>query len=156
MTPNLLFIVVAALVPMVIGFIWYSPKVLGNAWMDAAGMTKEKVEGGNMPLIFGLSFVFAIMLAFGMFFLTVHQTHVFSLLMENQEAFDSFMATYGEDHRTFGHGAFHGFVDGILIALPILATNALFERKGTKYIAVNGGYWILTLALMGGVLCAWA
>ena len=156
MTPNFLFIVIAALVPMIVGFIWYNPKVLGSIWMKESGMTQEKVEGGNMPLIFGLSFVFAILLAFGMFFLTVHQTHVFSLLMDHQEAFDSFMAAYGENHRSFGHGAFHGTVDGILIALPILATNALFERKSGKYIAVNGGYWILTLALMGGVLCAWA
>ncbi len=156
MTPNFLFLVIAALVPMIVGFIWYNPKVLGNIWMDAAGMTKEKIEGGNMPLIFGLSFIFALMLAFGMFLLTVHQTHVFSLLTDNEEAFKSFMNSYGENHRSFGHGVFHGTIDGILIALPILATNALFERKGMKYILVNAGYWIVTLALMGGILCAWA
>ena len=44
---------------------------------------------------------------------------------------------------------------GLFLALPILGTNALFERKGFKYIAVNAGYWILTIALMGGLLCAW-
>ena len=32
-------------------------------------------------------------------------------------------------------------------------TNALFERKGFRYIAVNAGYWILTLMIMGGIIC---
>jgi hypothetical protein len=45
---------VAALVPMLIGFIWYNPKVLGNVWMKAADMTDEKVKGGNVPVIFGV------------------------------------------------------------------------------------------------------
>ena len=154
MTPNLLFLLIAALVPMIIGFIWYNPSVFGKAWMEASGMTDEKVKGGNMPLIFGLSFVFAFLLAVGVFFMVVHQSHVFSILGEGS-AFDAFLTNHGDAYRTFKHGAFHGTVDGILIALPILATNALFERKGLKYILVNGGYWIVTLALMGGVLCQW-
>lgn len=155
MAPNFLFILIAALVPMIIGFIWYNPKVFGNIWMDAAGMTKEKVEGGNMPLIFGVSFVFALMLSVGVYVLVVHQAHVFSILGEGP-LLDAFMNEHGEAYRTFKHGVFHGIIDGILIALPILATNALFERKGFKYIAVNGGYWIATLALMGGIICQWA
>jgi len=45
---------------------------------------------------------------------------------------------------------------GILFALPILATNAMFERKSFKYIAINAGYWIITIGLMGGVISQWA
>lgn len=156
MTPNILFIIIAALIPMIVGFIWYSPKIFGNAWMEAAGMSKEKVEGGNMPVIFLVSFLLSILLAFGLFFLTMHQTHVFSIFIENEDAFKTFMDSHGDSYRTFKHGVFHGTIDGVLIALPILATNALFERKGFKYIAINSGYWILTIALMCGVLCAWA
>ena len=65
------------------------------------------------------------------------------------------MENYGDNFRTFGHGAFHGTVAGILFALPVLGTNALFERKSFKYIAVNAGYWIVTTALIGGVLSAY-
>lgn len=36
---NFVAIIVAALVPMIIGFIWYHPKVFGNTWMQVAGMT---------------------------------------------------------------------------------------------------------------------
>ena len=35
------------------------------------------------------------------------------------------------------------------------ATNALFEMKSAKYVLINVGYWILTFALMGGLLNAW-
>jgi hypothetical protein len=44
----------------------------------------------------------------------------------------------------------------VLIALPILAIQAMFERKTIKYVAINAGYWIITIALMGGIVCQWA
>ena len=39
------------------------------------------------------------------------------------------------------------------VAIPIISTIALFERKSAKYIFVNAGYWIVTLAVMGSLLC---
>ncbi len=54
------------------------------------------------------------------------------------------------------HGAFHGaLVGGLFMALPVLTTNALFEQKNFKYIAINAGYWIICLGLMGGIVAAW-
>ncbi|MFT4524505.1 MAG: hypothetical protein ACI9FU_000944 [Granulosicoccus sp.] len=46
-----------ALIPMIVGFLWHNPKLFGNAWMQAADMTEEKMKGGNMPVIFGVSFI---------------------------------------------------------------------------------------------------
>lgn len=69
------------------------------------------------------------------------------------KVFGDVMATYGNDFRTFKHGALHGTITGIGLALPIVAVNAMFERRGFKYIAVTAGYWILCLILMGGFLC---
>ena len=46
-------IFVAALIPLAIGFIWYNQKVFGTAWMKEAGVTEEKMNNANMPLIFG-------------------------------------------------------------------------------------------------------
>jgi uncharacterized protein DUF1761 len=165
MEPNWLAILVAAFVPMVLGFIWYNPKVFGTAWMKAAGMTEDKMKGGNMPLIFGLSFLFSVMLALILNGVTIHQSAIYSLLL-NEPGFgdpDSdigkylaeFMSNYGNNFRTFGHGAFHGTVAGIFIILPVLATNAMFERKGFKYILINVGYWTVCLAIMGGIICGW-
>jgi hypothetical protein len=166
MNINFVVLLLAALIPMIVGFIWYNPKTLGNAWMKAADVSEEKMKGANMAVIFGLSFLFAIMLAMAEQFMVIHQYHVYSIFQgdpgfqdPNSEVgmmLSDFMAKYGNNFRTFKHGAFHGTLAGILIALPIIGTNALFERKGGKYIFINVGYWTITLALMGGVICAFA
>jgi hypothetical protein len=31
----------------------------------------------------------------------------------------------------------------------------MFEKKSVKYVAINAGYWIVTLAIMGGIICQW-
>ncbi len=161
---NFLAILVAALVPMIMGFIWYNPKVLGNAWMQAAGITEDKMKGANMAVIFGVSFLLSFLLAFSIQFMVIHQYHFGSMLFkttymdQNTELgamYKSIMDQYGSAYRTFKHGALHGFIGGLFVATPILATNALFERKGFKYIAINCGYWIITMMIMGGIVSAW-
>lgn len=162
---NFLAVLVAALVPMVVGFIWYNPKVLGNAWMKSIGVTDaEKMkEGANMALIFGLSFVFSLMLALTMNPMVIHQMGIMSLLADVPEARDGKVelllngnpVDYMNKFRTFGHGAFHGFLYGIFLVIPFIGTNALYERRGFNYIAINAGYWILNMMLMGGIICAW-
>jgi hypothetical protein len=163
---NWTILLLATIIPMIIGFIWYHPSVFGTIWMRASSVTPESAKGANMALIFGLSFFFAFLIAFTMQFVVIHQFHVYSILV-NEPGLDDptsevgiylkgFMDKYGNNFRTFRHGVIHGVVIGIFFALPITATNALFERKGGKYIFVNAGYWIISLALMGGVICAFA
>ena len=162
---NIFVLLAAAVIPLLLGFIWYHPKVFGNAWMKASGMTEEKAKGANMALIFILVYVFSFLLAFAMCSMSIHQFHLYSLFYlqpiedPNTEAgalFKQVMDTYGSSYRTFKHGAFHGVIGGIVLALPVIAINAMFERKGFKYIAINVGYFILTFALMAGVVCAYA
>jgi hypothetical protein len=162
---NFISIIVAAFIPMVVGFIYYHPKVMGTAWMKVASMTEEKIRSGNMAVTFGVSFVLSLLLALAVTFAVIHQYHVYSVLANEPGIDDAgseigmwladFMGKYGDNFRTFKHGALHGFISGLFFAVPVLGTNALFEQKGFKYIAVNGLYWIITITLMGGVICAW-
>lgn len=162
---NWLAVLVAALIPTVIGFIWYNPKVMGTAWMNASGMTEDKAKGANMPLIFGLSFFFSLMLAMSMNSLTIHQFNVPSLFVVNGQApaegtpeatfIADFLSKYGTLHRTFTHGLVHGIINVLFFGLPIMATNAMFERKGWKYVAINTAYWVIAIGIMGGIVCAW-
>ncbi|WP_341215574.1 DUF1761 domain-containing protein [uncultured Wocania sp.] len=152
-------ILVAAVSALVVGFIWYNPKVFGNAWMQAAGMTDEQVKGGNMAKIFILAFIFAFLLAMTMMQMSIHQTGALSLVGGDASAalpsYAAFMADYGDAFRTYKHGALHGVLAGVFVALPIIGTNALFERKNAKYIFINSGYWIVTLGVMGAIVCGW-
>ena len=70
---NFLAIVVAAIVPLLIGAIWYNPSVLGTAWMKASGMTEEKMKTGNIAVIFGVTLILSFMLAFTVNGMVIHQ-----------------------------------------------------------------------------------
>jgi len=157
---------VAAIIPLIIGFIWYHPKVFGTAWMNAAGLSEEKLKGANMALIFSLTYLLSCFLASSLLSLTIHQLGMQSALM-NEEGFgkegseimvylSDFIAKYGTNFRTFKHGALHGTIGGIFLAFPVVAINALFERKSWKYIWINSGFWIISMMLMGGLVCQFA
>ena len=70
-------------------------------------------------------------------------------------SYAAFLADYSDAFRTFKHGALHGTLIGIFLVFPIILTNAMFERKSFKYALLNMGYWTITIALMGGILCQW-
>lgn len=164
---NWIAILLAALVPMALGFIYYNPKVVGTAWMKASGVTPESANAGNMPLIYGLCLVFSIILALGLHPAVIHQFGVSSALfnamndparaVDAKAVLDKFQGsgTYAHEFRTFGHGMLHGVILCLFVVLPVFATNAMFERKSAKYVLINIVYWALTLGIMGGIICAW-
>ena len=46
MTFNFLAILVAALISVLIGFVWYNSKIFGTVWMKEAGLTQKL----NLPM----------------------------------------------------------------------------------------------------------
>ncbi|PTX60658.1 uncharacterized protein DUF1761 [Kordia periserrulae] len=138
---NWIALAVAALSTLVIGFIWYGP-LFGKAWMKETGITEAQAQKG-MPLRFGLSVVLAFVAVFFIYMVSV---------VTGGEPGDP----HGQEkYLTFGHGAIHGIFVALFIAMPVLATNALFEQKSFKYILINVGYWVVTFAIMGGIVNAW-
>lgn len=164
MIGNPLILLLAAIVPMLVGALWYGP-LFGNSWMKVNGFKEEDLRGGNMIVIFGLSFVLSIILALGISGLAIHQNSIMQLFVmhpdfevagsEVNTLYNSIMDNYSGRHRTFGHGAIHGAFGSVLLALPLIAINGLFERRGAKYIGIHFGYWVVTMALMGGIICQW-
>jgi hypothetical protein len=130
---NWLSIIIAALVPMLVGFVWYNKKVFGNAWMQTLGLTGEDAKKANRPVMFGVTFVMSLMLAMFMLF------NVDGMGQEGR-------------YDTFQHGMAHGFMVGLMVAAPIMIMNAVFEMRKWKYMFINVGYWLITLMLMGGIL----
>ncbi|KIO52893.1 DUF1761 domain-containing protein [Flavobacterium hibernum] len=152
----------SALVTLVVGFIWYNPKVFGTIWMRENNLTQEELKTGNMLKIFGFTYIFSLMITVILMALTIHQTGAIGmvggppLLDTAKPSFAAFMADYGTAYRTFKHGALHGFMSGLFFAFPMIGINGLFERKSWKYIFIHAGYWIVTLTLMGGIICGFA
>ncbi|MFN8310389.1 MAG: DUF1761 domain-containing protein [Chitinophagales bacterium] len=154
---NMLAIFGASFVGLIIGFIWYHPKVFGNAWMKEAGVDPNTGKGMNMAVVFGLTWVLCFFLAFAIAPLSIHQMGFYSMLQGKDPAmadtFNSVMNVYGSNFRTFRHGALHGLLAGLFIAFPMVAINAMFERKSWKYIFINAGYWVVVLTIMSMILC---
>lgn len=138
---NFVAIAVAAIIPMVVGFIYYHPKVLGGMWMKANGFTLESMGTGPKPILYGLALVLSFLLAT---FLCINVTG------PGQQT-----APDGHSYVTFGHGVVHGLILTILFILPILATLAIFEKRSLNWVIVNLLYWGITVCLMAGLLSAW-
>ena len=164
---NFIAILVAAIIPLLVGFIWYNQAVFGKVWMRAIGIDPDasRDEKPNMAAVFALSLLFAFMLALSLNPMVIHQMGIGSLLQgipaaETKDAKIELLVNgvsidYENRFRTFGHGALHGFISGLFVAVPIIGTMSLYEKRGFKYIAVTGGYWIVCFMLMGGVICGW-
>lgn len=156
---NFLAVLVASLVTLLVGFVWYNPKVFGTIWMNETGMTEEKAQQGNMFKIFGLTIFNSFLISFMLSGMVIHQTGALGMIGGEVEkalpSYAAFMADYGNAFRSYQHGALHGFMVGFLFVLPITAVNALFEQKSWKYILVNAGYWIVSLMIMGAIICGW-
>jgi len=159
---NFYALLVSAIVTLVVGFIWYHPKVFGTIWMRESNLTQEELQKGSMLKIFGLTYIFSLMITMVLMALTIHQSGAVGMvggppvIASAKPSFAAFMADYGTAYRTFKHGALHGFISGLFFALPIVGINGLFERKSWRYILIHAGYWIVTLTLMGGIICGYA
>jgi Protein of unknown function (DUF1761) len=128
---NWLAILAAGASTFVIGGLWYSPFLFGRAWMRVNNLDEAQLAKSNMAKIFGLSFLFALIMA------------------ANLAAF------LAEPKTTASWGATAGFLTGFGWVTLSIATIALFERRSWKYTLINGGYMTVSFVVMGLILGAW-
>jgi len=140
---NFLTIAVAALVPTIIGALYYGP-LFEKQWLASMGKTKEEMVPKNMVVSYGGALVMAIILSITLKML-IEMLH---RGVENGEL------VFNSTH-TFGHGALHGATIGALLIVPPLVSMSLFQGRSGKNILLNVVYWILTCAIMGGILDVW-
>ena len=127
---NYLAVIAAAIATFALGGLWYSPALFGKVWQREAGVTEEKMKSANMPLIFGLTFVLALIAAW-----------VFALFLGPRPP------------MALGLGA--GFSAGLCWVAASLGINYLFERKSLKLWLINGGYHTLQFTIIGLILALW-
>ena len=162
MLPNFYTILACGLIPFLVAFIWYHPKVFGgDNWQKIVGLTDEQTAIKVSPFKLFLSILLNVLIAFGLYLVCVHQSGILGILAGDFEAVSSgtakaFMDEYGTNELGFAHGMFHGLMSGtIAFVLPVLGYVVIFERKSAKYFWVNIGFWAISLMLMGGVIGEW-
>jgi len=95
-------------------------------------MTQEDLEGANMVVIFGSSFILMLVMIFGM---------VPALLMAH-------------DDISVGYGAFHGARFGLFFSAASIGINYLYQRKSIKLWLIDASYQVALLAIGGAILAA--
>ena len=107
--------------------------------------------------IFGLTIIFSLMIAFMLPAIVIHQVGVAQIVEGKlgDPSYLEFMKDKYEAFRSFKHGALHGFMFGLFMILPITAINGLFEHKSWRHIFITAGYWIVSLTIMGAIICGW-
>lgn len=163
MPTNWYLFLLTALIPLIVGFVYYNKNVMGNTWMKTNGFTEDliKEKNPNMLVTFVATYLFSVLLSFFMSSVVIHQGAVFSLMYPDileagnsaQATYNSIMETYGDRHRSFMHGGIHGAMLSVFVVLPIVSIISLFEMRGWKYIFIHFLYWLICLVLIGGVLC---
>lgn len=133
---NYLAILVAGLVTMVLGAIWYSPPVFGKLWMSLSKLTKKDMEEAKKK---GMAPLYVVQLISAL---------VTSYVLAH--FIDYLGAITWLDGVVAGFWLWLGFVATVTIG------SVLWEGKSFKLYILNNAYNLLSLIIMGAILALWA
>ena len=123
---NLLAIGVATLVAIVIGMVWYAPPVFGRRWQRHMGISKPGAVAGAVWAVCYAS------LGFTLVYLFKH--------IGVSGAQDGFR---------------WGATLGLSVAAMAVAPNYAFGRRALSLFAIEMGYVVVALSVMGMILAEW-
>jgi len=131
---DLLAVSVAAVANMIVGFVWYSPLVIGKPWMRARGYDQDKKKqpaaGANQVQTYGLSFVASLVTAF------VLATTITAFAIS-----------------TITNAALLGFAIWVGFVLTTMVVHELYsDQPRFGLLAMDAGYHLVGLPVMAVVL----
>jgi hypothetical protein len=134
---QILPVVVAAIVCMILGFLWYSPLLFAKPWMVLMGYDpNDKARLDEMRKGAGKTYVLAFIASLISAFVLAKIIDVTSVST----------ALYG---MKVAFAVWLGFVTTVQL------TGALFSRQPTKLYLINTGYQLVCYLAMGAILAVW-
>ena len=133
---NYLAVLVAAIVGMVAGFLWYSPVLFGNAWMKEMNLDQKKLKQAKkngMGKTYVLSFIILLV-----------TSYVLAHFVDYADA------------STFGAGMLAGFWIWLGFYATTMMGSVLWEKKSWNLYLMNVSHYLVVLLLMGGILAIWS
>jgi hypothetical protein len=133
---NFLAVLLAGIAATALGFLWYSPFLLGKPWMRERGLTPEsiKASAAGVQKFYALSFVASLVTAFVL-------SHVMTL---SQSYYN-----YSELQT----GLTTAFWMWIGFMFPVQLTATIFgEKRNFKLLGIDTGYQLASLIVMAVVL----
>lgn len=134
--PGILQVLVAALLPMVIGALWYGP-LFGKQWMSMVGRSEEEIRSNFNPIkTFG-----------GTYLSYVVMGYVLAVILQAwQDAYDMTGWSAGMQ------GAFWCWL-GFVVAFGW--QSVAYEDRSLKLYGLNMAYNLVSLLAMGALLGVW-
>jgi hypothetical protein len=129
---NFWVILIAAIISMASGAIWYSPAAFGNLWVKLSGFKKEDIEKSRkkgMKKTYALNFVFEIVTAY---------TLAYFLFITNTEAVSQMLSVV--------------FFVWIGFVIPIFISQMIWENKPFQLFLINSLQRLIALAIAGIIL----
>lgn len=123
---DLLTVIFAAAAFFVLGAIWYGV-LFSKAWQRAAGVSDAAAKGGNLPLMFGLTFLFELLIS-------VMLAHLYARSDPSNRAM--MMMAVGI---------------GATFMVPAIGIHYLYLRKKALHFLIDAGHVIVGMAAMGAV-----
>ena len=133
---NYLAVLVAAIIPMLIGMTWYSPAMFAKKWMSLVGKTEEEIKKSGPGKAYAFSFLGSLVMSY-----VLAHSVIFA---------SSYMHMSG-----FGSGVMAGFWSWLGFVVTTNSSTVLFEFRPSGLYWMNMGYNLICLLLMGGLLAAW-
>ncbi len=127
MTVNYLAVLIAAILNMALGALWYSPALFGKSWM---ALTQKRMAGSQRA--YALTFVGSLLMAYAV----------------------ARIVWYAQAHSVIA-GALIGLLTWIGFVATTHASNYLFEGKSFSLYSLNTGYHLVALIIMGALLAVW-
>lgn len=127
---NYLAVLVAAIAGMVVGAVWYSPAVFGNAWMKAIGKKTDQL--GDPTNSYLIATVLALVLAYVM-----------------AHFVDYVNAT------TFGSAAQLASWLWLGFVVTTQGVNAVFEGKPRDLFLISAGHHLAEFIVVAAILALW-
>ena len=133
-TINYVAVLVAAIVNMVLGFLWYGP-LFGKQWIQMMNFDKKKMEEAKKK---GMAKTYVIA-----FISTLLMSYILAHFVGYSQA-----ATIAEG-ITAGVWLWLGFIATVQLSMVI------WEGKPVKLYLINIAYYLVALAVMGAILAVW-
>lgn len=128
---NFWAILLASLMNMIVGGLWYSLNLFGRPWMRYIGKTEEELKGGAAPGYVGMTLASVVMA-----YVLAH--------------FVSFA-----DATSLSQGAVVGLWAWIGFVATSMSGDWLFAGRPRGLYFINVGYYLAALPLMGALLAVW-
>lgn len=131
---NYLAVLIAAASTMIVGSVWYAPKVFGNTWMKLAHIDpNKKTPGAEMAMLLGGAFVASLITAFALAYFTS-------------------LANKAGDSDFLRNALLVGFLGWIGFTAARIYMHDSFEGRRKKLTLLNASHEFVTTMIMALII----